>query len=43
MPLKINHRLHRLKKLITQIIILVTGYWLLVTKREEDLSGSRFR
>ncbi len=31
MPLKINHRLHRLKKLITQIIILVTGYWLLVT------------
>jgi hypothetical protein len=31
MPFKINHRLHRLKKLITQIIILVTGYWLLVT------------
>ena len=27
----INRRLHRLKKLITQIIILVTGYWLLVT------------
>jgi len=31
MPFKINHRLHSVKKLITQIIILVTGYWLLVT------------
>ncbi len=31
MPDKINRRLHRLKSQITQIIILVTGYWLLVT------------
>ncbi len=31
MPLKIDHRLHRFKKKITQIIILVTVHWLLAT------------
>ncbi|MDP3732433.1 MAG: hypothetical protein Q8R31_05375 [Candidatus Omnitrophota bacterium] len=31
MPVKINHRLHRLKKLITQITILSTIYYLLST------------
>ena len=31
MPIKINHRLHRFKSQITQIFLLVTSYWLLVT------------